>query len=145
MTISHLKITQAGLVALLVTIIGQLVAFVPALAPDKQILISAASTAVAAAFLIANAIHALIATKVSSKDLETDLHTFVSTEVGKLDVNAIVDDAVTAKLDAKNIPSIVHAEFLKLLSNLDRVQTASAPVVNTGAVSDDTGDAPAGA
>lgn len=61
--VSHIKITQASLLALFTTIVGQLVAFVPSLASKEQILISAGSTAIAAVFLVANAVHALAGSK----------------------------------------------------------------------------------
>jgi hypothetical protein len=61
--VSHIKITSAGLTALLVTVVGQVIAFVPSLASDQQILISAGSTAIAAVFLVANAVHALAGSK----------------------------------------------------------------------------------
>jgi hypothetical protein len=61
--ISHLPISQAALVAALTFIVGQLVAFVPSLGPDKQNLISAGSTLIAVVFMIANAIHANAAAK----------------------------------------------------------------------------------
>ncbi|MBV9805230.1 MAG: hypothetical protein JO130_18675 [Solirubrobacterales bacterium] len=111
MSISHLRIAQAGVVALLTTIIGQVVAFVPAFAPDKQILVSAASTVIAAVFLVANAIHALIATKVSGKDLEGDVVSLAKAEVDKLDVNALVHDAVAGE----NIEQLVKDELNRIL------------------------------
>jgi hypothetical protein len=63
-TVSHIKITQAGLISLLVTVVGQVVAFVPSIASDQEILISAGSTVIAAVFMVVNSIHALAGSKV---------------------------------------------------------------------------------
>lgn len=63
---SHLTITQAGLTSLVVMMIGQLVAFVPSLAPLQQLLISIAATAVSLGFLVANAIHKMADAKTAA-------------------------------------------------------------------------------
>lgn len=54
----HFSITQASAISAFTFVVGQLVAFVPSMGPDKQNLISAGSALIAAVFLIANAIHA---------------------------------------------------------------------------------------
>jgi hypothetical protein len=66
MPINHFKITQALCVAALTFIVGQLCAFIPSLGDDKQILISAGSTLIAVAFLLANSIHASASSKVTA-------------------------------------------------------------------------------
>ena len=111
MPISHFKITQASLITALTFIVGQIVAFVPAFGPDKQILISAGTALISATFLIANAIHAVVATKVSAKDLEGDVVSMAKTEVGKLNVNALVHDAISGQ----NIEQLVKNELNKVL------------------------------
>jgi hypothetical protein len=82
--VSHIKITQAGLIALLATIVGQLVAFIPNLAGDQQILISAGSAAIGAVFMIANAIHALATSKLSVKVIEQDVPGQVKAELARI-------------------------------------------------------------
>lgn len=54
----YFPITQASLITLLTAVVGQVVAFVPSLAPREQTLISLGSILISVAFLIANAIHA---------------------------------------------------------------------------------------
>lgn len=128
MNLSHLKITQAGLVALATTIIGQLVAFVPAFAPDKQVLISAASGAISAAFLIANAIHKLADSNVSASDVKSGAIDAARTEIGKVDFNKLVSDAVTASSPA-DLEAMVRAEAQKAVSALlGQLASAQAPV-----------------
>ena len=61
--VSHLKITQAGLVSALTFVVGQLAAFVPSISAAQQVLVSAGTAVIAAVFLIANAIHALASSK----------------------------------------------------------------------------------
>lgn len=78
MKTTHISITQAGIIAGLTTVIGQVVALVPSWSPNKSILIQLCSAIVAAAFLGANAIHhladsaspivAIVPTKVSTSD-----------------------------------------------------------------------------
>ncbi len=58
-TASHIKITQAGALALLVAIGGLVVGLVPSWAPYERVIISSAPAILAAVFLIANAGHAL--------------------------------------------------------------------------------------
>jgi hypothetical protein len=59
---SHVKITQAGLVALLVSIGGLVAGLVPDWKPYVQVIVAAAPSLVAVVWLIANAIHALSST-----------------------------------------------------------------------------------
>lgn len=54
----HFSITQAAVTSAVTFVVGQLVAFVPSLSNDQEILISLGSSLVAVAFLVANAIHA---------------------------------------------------------------------------------------
>ncbi len=56
--VSHLKITAAGVIALFVTVVGQVVAFVPSLKSREETLISVGSVVISAVFLVANAVHA---------------------------------------------------------------------------------------
>ena len=62
-SVSHIKITQAGLIALFVTVGGMGVAFVPSLSSIEQIVISAGSTLIAAIFLVVNSVHAIAGTR----------------------------------------------------------------------------------
>ena len=86
---SHLKVTQAGLLALLTTIIGQIVAFVPQLASQEQLLISIGSTAISLGFLLANAIHAVASAKLSTSTLELDVEAAVHRILGQLAQHAV--------------------------------------------------------
>lgn len=135
---SHLKVTQAGLVSLLTTIAGQVVAFVPAFAPDKQLLISAGSSAISAAFLLANAGHHLADSNVSTRDVEDGAIAAARSELAKVDFNALVSDAVNAH-GIGDVSAMVSAEVQsvlgRLLGQLNQTNTpasispaASAPV-----------------
>jgi hypothetical protein len=132
--VSHIKITQAGLIAALVAIVGQLAAFVPNIAQYQSTLISAGTAVIAAAFLIANAGHALAGSNVSVDDLKAGVDGFVHASLQKINFDALVKDAV----DAKGIPSVpdieatVQAEVRKLLAGaLTAPAAAPAPVVPT--------------
>lgn len=59
----HIPSGAAALISALTFVVGQLAAFVPTIAQDQQILISAGSAVISAVFLIANAIHALASAK----------------------------------------------------------------------------------
>lgn len=114
---SHLKITQASLVSALTFIVGQLVAFVPAFGPDKQNLISAGSAVIAAVFLVANAIHKLADSNVSASDVKAGAIEAAKAELAKVDVNALVKDAV----EAKSLPDLearVSSEVQRIMSGL---------------------------
>lgn len=56
---SHLSITQAGLTAAAIAVIGQVGALVPSWQPHVTTAIQVTSAAIAVGFLIANSIHAL--------------------------------------------------------------------------------------
>lgn len=117
MTISHFKITQASLISALTFIVGQVVAFVPNLASDQQVLISAGTAVISAVFLIANSVHALASSKLSAKDLEGDVSAFVKSEVSKVDFNGIVTDVTShgvKGLEAQ-VSAEVQAELRKIL------------------------------
>jgi hypothetical protein len=136
-TPGHVKITSAGLTALLVTVVGQLVAFIPTFAPYKAVLISAGTAVIAAAWLLANARHALAGSNVSIDDLKSGIDGYLHAAVSKIDFNTIAKDAV----DAKGVPSvsdieaIASAEVRKLLSGaLAPAPVASTTIPVTGAV-----------
>lgn len=118
--VPHFKIAQSGLIAILTSFIGQLVAFVPAFAPDKQILISAGSVAIGAAFMIANAVHAVIGSKIDVAELEQGVRGFVHDELGKVDFNAVVRQVTNAK-DLPGIEKLVSDEIGQQLSKLATV------------------------
>lgn len=126
MKVSHLKVTRAGLIALATTFIGQLVAFVPAFAPDKQVLISAVSGLISAAFLVANGVHALASSNVSVEDLKSGVLDFVHTELGKINFSALVHDAVQ-KHSVADVEQLVRTEIQKLLTGA--IATPAAPSV----------------
>jgi hypothetical protein len=113
---SHLPITQASLVSALTFIVGQLVAFVPAFGPDKQLLISAGSSVIAAVFLVANAIHHLAASNVSAKDVEQGAINAARSELSKVNFDQLIQDAVSGKLP--DVPALVHDEVGKLLKDM---------------------------
>lgn len=131
MSLSHIKVTQAGLIALFTTIVGQVVAFVPAFGPDKQLLISAGSSAISAAFMLANAGHHLADSNVSARDVEAGAIAAARTEVGKVNFNELVQSAVSAQsvpdLESK-ISAAAQAEVRRLLGQL-----ALTPATSTAA------------
>lgn len=130
MSLNHLKVTQAGLVSLLTTIVGQLVAFVPAFGPDKQILISAGSSLIAAGFLVANSVHHLADSNVSAKDVEQGAINAARTEVGKINFDALVQSAVSSQsipdLEGK-VRAAAQAEVQRLLSQLSQPPAPAQP------------------
>lgn len=114
---THLTITQASVTAAVATVIGWIVAFVPAFGPDKQNLIAAGTTVVAAVFLLANAIHKLADSNVSTKDVETGAIEAARAELGRVDFTSLVKDAV----DTKSIPDLedkVKTEVQTLVAGL---------------------------
>ena len=112
---SHLKVTQAGLVSALTFIVGQAVAFVPAFGPDKQALISAGTAVISAVFLVANAIHHLADSNVSARDVEAGAIAAARSEIGKVDFNSLVSDAVNAK-SLPDLERLVGAEVQRIVS-----------------------------
>ena len=122
--ISHLKITQASIVSAFTFIVGQLVAFLPNLGPDKQNLISAGTAAIAAVFLIANAIHKLADSNVSAIDVEKRAVAAAEAELQKVNFDQLVKDAVAGKLP--DVPALVHTEVGQLLSDMFKAQPAAA-------------------
>jgi hypothetical protein len=116
-SVSHIRITQAGLIALLTTIVGQVVAFVPAFGPDKQDLISAGSAVIAAAFLLANGVHALASSNVNAKDVEAGAIAAARSEISKVNFDALISDAVNAKSPA-DLEAMVRAEAQKAVAGL---------------------------
>lgn len=65
-----LNITQASITSIIVFILGQVVAFVPSLSTDKQVLISAGTAVVAAVFAI---VHALPFHQAAAKSVNADV------------------------------------------------------------------------
>jgi multisubunit Na+/H+ antiporter MnhG subunit len=61
-----LSITQAGLVSILTTVVGYLVAFVPDLAQWQSDIIAIGTTAISLVFLVANALHAHAIAKIAA-------------------------------------------------------------------------------
>lgn len=114
---SHLSITQAGITALFVTVVGQLVAFIPSFGPDKQALISAGSTIIAAVFMLANAGHKIADSNVSVQDVRAGAIDAARVELTKVNFGALVKNAV----DSKSIPDLeskVHTEVQRIMSGL---------------------------
>jgi hypothetical protein len=130
MSLSHLKITQAGLVGLLTTIVGQVVAFVPSFAPDKQILISAGSAVIATGFMLANGLHKLADSNVSTKDVEAGAVAAAKDELAKVDLNKMVADPVSANgvpdLEAK-VRAEAQAAVQSLIARLGQPDPLPAP------------------
>jgi hypothetical protein len=110
-SISHLKVTDALLVSIATSAVGAVVAIVPAWQPEAQAIVGGLTGIIAGAFLVANAIHAVVATRVSAKDLEGDVVGFARREVDRLDVGGLVHDAVSGE----NIADLVRSEVQDLL------------------------------
>lgn len=113
----HLSITQSGITAMFVTIVGQLIAFIPSFGPDKQALISAGSTVIAAVFMLANGFHKLADSNVSAKDVQAGAIDAARSELTKINFDALVKDAV----DSKSIPELeskIHGEVQRIMSGL---------------------------
>lgn len=121
---THFKITQASLISLFTTVVGFLVAFVPNFASDQQVLIAAGTSTLSAAFLIANAVHAFIASKVSVSDLEKGIRDLAKDEIGKVNLNGLVQDA----LKGVNLDSLVRDELSTVLSRAAGTVTTAAPL-----------------
>lgn len=82
--IFHVKVTTAAAVAVVVEAVGLAVALIPALAPEKQVLITAGTTVVVAVSLVVNAIHAIAGTH-ASPDLLPLLGEPITGRVGSTD------------------------------------------------------------
>lgn len=110
------QLSQAHIIALTTALITQVVAYVPAWAPEKQLLISVTGIVIGAAFLIAHA----ISSKTTPADLAKSAETLVQAELGKVDLNALAKDALSG-----NAGSVVQAELRRLLGS---APVAPAPV-----------------
>lgn len=121
----NLKVTQTDLIALLVMIVGQVAAFVPSFAADKAIVISAGTAAITAAFLVAKAIHAVASSNVTAEEVKQGAANLVRSEIGKVDFNKLVEDAVDAKglPSAATLEALVKSEVNGLLQKLSSLGT----------------------
>ncbi len=95
-SLSHLSITQAGITALFVTIVGLLIAIIPAFGPAKEAIIAVGTIVIAASFLIANALHANAASRLNTHDVAAAATSAARTELGKADLGSMVKRAVDA-------------------------------------------------
>src|SRR5438270_5561150 len=108
----RLNVTQAGLTSLVIAVIGQVVAVVPALSPEKEGLISTASLVIAAVFALAHIAQQLIDGKhaVSLKELEGGIRQVAQgaayDAIQQVDLNATAKAAV----DGQDIAGLVRAE-----------------------------------
>lgn len=137
--ISHLKVTQAMLVSAFTFVVGQVVAFVPALGPDKQNLISAGSAVISAIFLLANSVHHLADSNVSAKDVETGAINAARQEVGKINLNQLVADAVSAQ-SVPDLEAKVEAAASNAVRNL--LGQLAVPAVSAPAAAGNVGQTP---
>lgn len=96
---SHLTVTQAGVTAMLVALVGQVAAFVPSVAAYQQVLVSAGSFAIAVGFLLANAIHHLAAAKTPATPVNV-----------RDEVNDVLRGIVAAGLSAQAPPAPAAAK-----------------------------------
>lgn len=90
---SKIKINQADLTAALVAIVGYVVAFVPQMSTDKEIIIAAGTTAIAVVFRVAKAVEAVAHSHISLSLVVADL----KASVEKLLEQAIQPKAATRK------------------------------------------------
>lgn len=118
---THFKLTQASLISLFTTIVGFVAAFVPNISSEKEVLISAGTTTIAAVFLLVNAIHAVLATKVNVHDLESGIRALAKDELGKLNVNGLVQDT----LKGADLTGLVRGELNTILA---RAASGASPV-----------------
>lgn len=125
---THLTITQAGVTSALVTIVGWIVAFIPAFGPDKQALIAGGSTLIAAVFMLANAGHKLADSNVSVADVKAGAVDAARLELSRVDFNGLVQDAVESK-GAPDVSALVQAEVQRVLAGL--LGQAAAPQAGT--------------
>jgi hypothetical protein len=124
--VSHLSITKASVTSAFTFVVGQVVAFVPAFGPDKQALISAGTSLIAAVFLIANSIHKLADSKVSIKDVENHAIEVAKAELGKVNLDSLAANAVNGNLP--DVPSLVRREIATVLSQMfNQPVTADVP------------------
>lgn len=135
---THFSVTQSSIIAAFTAVVTQLIAYVPAWATDKSEIISGGGIVIAAVFLVANAIHHLAASKApSSNEVLQVAHDVVRGEVGKVDFNSLVQDAVNAK-GIGDIEGMVKAEVQRLISGAFAPTTPTMPAPPAPAVSTTT-------
>ena len=111
----HFNIKQSSVIALFSAVVAQVIAFVPAWAPDKAHIIAGGGIVVSAVFVVANAIHHLASSNTSRDMLVSNALDVMRGELGKIDFNSLVQDAV----NAKSLPALeqtVKAEVQRLFS-----------------------------
>ena len=125
-----LTVTQASVTALFVTIVGQVIADVPAWAAYKSQVISGGSIVIAAVFVVANAVHHLAESRAPARqEILRDAHAVIRDEVGNINFDVLVRDAVNARglpdLEQK-IRAEVQRVFSGMLNPVVETQTAIA-------------------
>lgn len=92
---SKIKLNQADLTAALITIVGYVVAFVPQMSTDKEIIIAAGTTAIAVVFRVAKAVEAVAHSHISLSLVVADL---------KASVEKLLEQAVQPRAARKAAP-----------------------------------------
>lgn len=138
-----LNVTQASITSLFIYLIGQLVAFIPALSPEKQSLISTGSLVIAGVFALVHGVESAVSlvreylaskNKVTLADLESGIRSFAQDEISKVNLTGDVEKL----LDDRHLPTLadlttaVQTEIRKLLGSGETPPppvTAAPPVV----------------
>lgn len=129
----HLTVTQASLTSLFVYLVGQAVAFVPAISSQQQQLISVGSLVIAAVFALAHLVQDFAANKakITLSDLEGGIRSLAKEEVGKVPFTQIAEDVVSGH-GLSDVEGLVKSELNKILlaTGLEHAQAqADAAVV----------------
>lgn len=123
-----LNVTQASVTALFVWIVGQVVALVPNLGNEQQVLVSAGSTVIAAVFAIVHLVQDYATQKkhITLAELEDGVRNLVQNEVGKVNF-AQIAEGVIAGHGLGNISAVVRSELDKILvaSGLEQQKAAA--------------------
>lgn len=127
------NLTQAHVLAVLGDAVTAVVTFVPAWAPEKQVIIAALGGVVSNIYPLVTAVHKAVdvieslvsAHKVTLASIEANAADVVKSEVGKIDFNKIVSDIEGAHgLTASGVEALVEAKLKSLLGGL----ASAAPV-----------------
>lgn len=117
----HLKITQALCVSIAVAVIGFLATFIPGVHANQQALITDATAVIAGTFLLANSLHALISVfqdvlrqLPTLRNLEASVGTAVASEVQRVNVGKLAQDAVDGKVNVSSVEKLVQGVLTKL-------------------------------
>lgn len=116
-TKSHFSITETTVMSVIGAIATAIVTLVPAWSPEVKIIVASLGGVVVAIFPLVNSIHkladstlagrqALASSNVSAHDVEQNAIAVARSEAQKVLANVDLTSAVSAAVDAKNLPSL---------------------------------------